>query len=1804
MTENVDDIGEGVVDWGAFEKQEDYDPKHQVDEAIGTLSSVIGQCESSAKLSQITSVNNKALAASYHTPTSPQDIETQLRAWEKSDPSVKKFANEILVGGVQVLIREGMPLIFIEAWSYTIVNAMTGNQAVPAQYKKLTKDQQTAFNTLMGYSDFKGKLLSNAFTLAEITMLAKGFSEGDSSLRNIHDKALMTAFYEALEKGQKPTEAAQDAYLKVDFSTVSKGMIELIQGLSGYNPAQFTPHIPTSAKDIENQLKAWEEHDPSVTKFANEILSGGIQVLVGEGVSLVFIEAWVYTVINAMTGNLTIPVEYQGLTQSQKNAFDILTGYSDFMSKLKANSFSVAEVSDIAGDFAKGDSSLRNAQDKALMTAFHTNLQAGQDLKTAAQNAYSVVKASTVTNGMNALVQGLSGYSPSDFTPHTPETIQDLEAELKSWEAADSKVKAFADAVYSKIQTLEGAKLGLTSIEAWVYAALSNITKDSTYYNDFQGLSKQEKSDFSTLSGMSDFSSKLAQSAFDTTTVTAVAKSFSDGAISLKNSNDHSLMQDFYTNLQAGQDLKTAAQNAYAKVDYKGVSQTMNLLVEGLSGYSLFPSSPKQLADAIVDNIGVNKANLITNLKVMMGGIESTVSQDEKNYLKGFQPFIDQGQIVKDKEGEYSFDPHVLLPSVTNSITMLVGIDKKSFAESMAASLVSYLKGVASQIDPIQKFPYDKDLFKAKIVALDAADTQLLINELYLKLDMGAAPVLSQITTCTFPVEKSSPFEPKQAPNIGMDMMDPYVQINYSKEISIFPDQPLKLEPSIKSSEAVPFSPWWQILGNAQAYNELIQVTDEGTAPTANPPTLPMDVVQALYQRNPNLFPTFGGSIEVQTPSTPEIFNANILLKDGTLTVGNYVGPVMSEIIGNPQPTASQGTYYVGSTGMGILFSNPELYFLGSDANWQGHTLSFSPGHEVLVELYGESSPFYTNGSLTPQGTMTPTGQHSVVYQQCSSDGSSVTTPVVKNSPYMPVFTHGTAPKISIDTPDATITGISTFHHASGGWQQVGSPIATGKTPEGQLFRLEVKTSVGKEYFTVYTDQPQSFTLASSAIKKIVPDDTTFSTKSNDAAQFIHYSDAAKLATKQGDPLPEVDKMNWFAATMRVANSAGAPNELVGAVGTGDLVTVVAKLPAVTVAGIADPLQENFGLPLDKGASFVPISGDVKTAGMESGQSTSQTAYQFYQSSFPGADGNVYMGQLPNNYHTLESAPQEADYASGKLPYYQTLNGVQRIVPVAPQKNSDGTYSVVLSYTDSDHYGLYNAKTQSPTVVTDWMDQASSSQLNGMVSALTDPNLEPNPVVSDQDYSIAQEVETNANTALLAQKLLNLSTSGKLTLSAQQQTQLKQVVATFTTVAEQTMGVVLGSYSWDPKHNMLVSVYGNLMPSGASGDFYNDIGEDIQFTNGYFIHAAATIRQLDPKYFQTPDASTPYVWDTPDPQNIPNQAQYRARIVDALINEVEPNPENAVAAKMFPAGRQIDNDTHMFKSHGWNQPTLDGQDLESTAEAINFCQASAVWNHLQGEASTNQAVANTYALDSAYHLNHAIEGVRAAQTFRCPENKTSMYQDPLASDEMKQYGEAITFSNIAFVRKITSDTYWGPGPKGDILTPLGSACMQGINMLAQSLDAPTSEKLIKTLFSDVYFDSNKDPRTQPDWSQITQSKIFKNASWEDPKTRWGIADIIPTVLPYIARYSPNLALGILDWYREANAKDPTIYVWHLSGNGATSANYILEAENFNQQTEGWVDPVSSADKVQITNYLEQMQSETQAFHILQEQVKA
>ncbi|MCB1110813.1 MAG: hypothetical protein KDK64_07505 [Chlamydiia bacterium] len=1193
-----------------------------------------------------------------------------------------------------------------------------------------------------------------------------------------------------------------------------------------------------------------------------------------------------------------------------------------------------------------------------------------------------------------------------------------------------------------------------------------------------------------------------------------------------------------------------------------------------------FPSTPEELADAIVENIGVNRQALITDLKTYISSLKSTVEQDWKNYMVGFQPFIDSGALVKGSDGNYFYNPHCILPSVVGWIQNQVEADEKGFALSVTASLKSFLAGVASQVDAIAKFPYDRALFEAKVKALDLAQAQEMVDTFYAKLGMGTPPSLDHILSLSFPMEKPSHFAPKQVTNIGMAFLDPYIHINFSTPITVFPKQSLELHPSIQSPEALPLSTWWQILGDAQTYSQLIQVTAAGTAPSVNPPSLAIDVIQKLYQKTPELFPVFGGNIEMQTPKSAPPFNANALLAKGELSVGDLVGPVVTEMAGNFQPNAEQGVYYIGNTGMGIVFSNPETYNVGVDPNnWQGRTLAFKAGAEALIELRGVSSPIFINGPLEPNGTVTPTGQNSVVYQQLQKDGSAVTIPIVKNSPYMPIFTHQTAPRISIDTLGATLTGVTTFAYDQGQWKEMGSAIQTGKTPMGQLFRFEVKTNNGTEVYSIYTSALQSFTLASSALKKIVPDGTTID--QGNASQYIHYSDAVAAAKAQGVTLPPADELHWFSALIRVPGTSSVCNELIGSVDTGDQVSVVSKMPLETVEKLSHPLSEPFGLPLDQGVSWVPLRGDILETAMQGGQSTHQTTYQFYQMPFPQTTQTTYIGQLLNNFQTLKGAPPESDYASGKLPYYQSVIGVERMVPVTPQKSGE----VTLTYTNSNHYGLMNP-TQGPILVTDWMDQATSSELTRMVSALTDPHLAPNPTVSDQDYSIAQETETNANTALIAQKLLSLGVSGKLTLTATQETTLKGVVETFTAAAQETLGNFLGSISWDPKHNLLVSIYGNQMPAGISGDFYNSIGQDLQFTNGYFIHAASSVRLLDPTYFATPDASTPFVWD--QPADTPNQAQYRARIVDALINEVEPRPTNAHTKDMFPAGRQLDNETHMFKSHGWNQPTLDGQDLESTAEAINFCRASAVWCNLQAQGAQDSGIQKSYAEDRDYHLNHAIEAVRAVQTFRLPENPTSIYQDPLVAKEMQQYGEEITFTNIAFVRKITSDTYWGPGPKDDALSPLGAACMQGINMLAPVLDAATGEKLVKTLFNEAYYDQSGNPRANPDWSQIVNSQLFTNQGWTDPKSRWGIATVIPTTLPYIARYSPNLATGILNWYANSNKQQPTVYPWHLSGNLATTMNYISEAQHYNAQDSKWVDPVSETESAQVTQYLEKM----------------
>lgn len=1197
------------------------------------------------------------------------------------------------------------------------------------------------------------------------------------------------------------------------------------------------------------------------------------------------------------------------------------------------------------------------------------------------------------------------------------------------------------------------------------------------------------------------------------------------------------------------------------------------------------PTTPQGLAEGIIQNIGPNRENLITNLKQIFNGILITVEGDKKNYLKGFQPYIDKGQITVHSDGSLTYDPHSLLPSVVNNIQSLIAADQKSFSSSFSTALKGYLVGVGSQINPIQNFPYDKDTYQAAIDALTEQETQVFIDTFYTQLQMGTPPVLSKLQQNVFPSSSPSPFEPKTLVNQGFDAMDSYISLNLTDPISLFPDQGPTLSPSIAS---LPFSSWWEVLGNQSSKMVGLQVLDDSSTPSVAPPSLNLQTIQALYQKTPSLFPMYGSNIENMTEGAlaPGV-NANIFLKEGTLAAGNTVFLVGGAINGNPQPNGNPGIYNVGNTGTGLVFSNPESYLNGKDVNWKGYTLTFQPGSEALAELGSTSSPIFQNGPLNPHGTITPTGENSIVYQQQNDNGETVTIPVVKNSPYLSVYTHDTAPQVFFNTLGSQISGVSTFAYQNDEWVQQGNAITSGTTPQGQLFRVEISGVKPTSYFTLYTDQPQSFTLTSSFNKRIVPDGTEIPTPQ--MPQYIAYTEAKAAAEKAGITLPTADEMNWFAATIQVPEEGGAPNRLVGCNSAGNQVMAVAKIPAAQ-ATLADDAEESLldlppNLPIDRGVGFLPLQSDFKGVGASANGVFNQTVMTFYPTQFPGASSETYMGQLLNNFQHLNNAPDEPPF------YYQTMCGVMRMVPFSPSKTAEGTYSATFAYETSENYGLYDPETLKPTSPVDWMESASEETLQLLVGALTDPHLIPSSLIWDQDYSLSQQIQTNVQTALEAKTLLDLATAKKLTLTPQQITTLTNVQAQFLADAKERLGVFLGSLSWDPKHHLLVSIYGNEQ---GSGDFYNNLGEDLQFTNGYMIHSAAMIRMLDPSYFETPDATTPYVWDTPTPGSIPNQAMYRARIVDALLQEVDPSE----TTPQFPRGRQLDNETHLFKSHGWNIPTLGGQDLESTAEAINFSRGGALWNHLQAEGTTDPTIKQQYETDRNVQLNHGVLGTQAAQTFRNPAHPQSIYLDPLADPVLKEYGVDSTLSNITFVRQRTSDTYWGPGPKGFALAPLGATTMQGINMLGETLDKANAEKIVETFFYDVFHAQDKTLRETPDWSQITQSTIFQNVGWQkEPPVQTAIAVIFMTTLPFLARYSPNLSLAILSWYNQEHATNPKVFQWHPGDNLAVVMNYILQNKAANEKDPLWKDPVTESQMAEIKTALFSMmgQSDTESF---------
>ena len=550
-------------------------------------------------------------------PTTVQDLENQLTklATTAPDRNVKALA-AVFLTEIETLVGKNLSLITIEAWEYAATIAkLTTNSEYWIGFSNLTASEKPLFTTATGITDFESKLSSHSFTTTETTEIAKAFSDGTLSLQNANDLKFMQTFYSNLQKGQQPKAAEENAYTTVPRSSVSQAMQTFITGIVNPNPLPFNPHTPTSIQDLESQITklATTAPDRNVKALAAVFLTE-IQTLAGKNLSLTTIEAWEYAAtIAKLTTNSEYWIGFSNLTASEKPLFTTATGITDFESKLSSHSFTTTETTEIAKAFFDGSISLENVNDTKFMQAFYSELQKGQQPKAAEENAYTTVPRSSVSQAMQTFITGIANPSPTPppFTPHVPTTIEDLKSELSQFANQGASCKTLADATLKEVTTLQGKSLSLTTVESWAYAAIiGKMTSDSQYSTGFASLNPSEQQQFKTLTGIDDFNGKLSSHSFSTAETTEIAKTFSDGSISLENENDTKFMQAFYSNLHSGQDPKTAAQNAYKTVPSSSVSQTMQSFIQGLSNYAPTPPTPSPFPspfkeDTVVDSVTV-----------------------------------------------------------------------------------------------------------------------------------------------------------------------------------------------------------------------------------------------------------------------------------------------------------------------------------------------------------------------------------------------------------------------------------------------------------------------------------------------------------------------------------------------------------------------------------------------------------------------------------------------------------------------------------------------------------------------------------------------------------------------------------------------------------------------------------------------------------------------------------------------------------------------------------------------------------------------------------------------------------------------------------------------------------------------------------------------------------------------------------------------------------------------------------------------------------------------------------------------
>ena len=148
---------------------------------------------------------------------------------------MKALASAVL-NEVRSLEGKGLSLTSIESWAYAaMIGKMTANSKYSIGLANLIPPEQTLFKTLSGINQFQGKLSSHSFSIADVTDIAKSFSDETLSLQNPNDEKFMQIFYSNLQAGQGPTIAAQNAYTTVPSYLVSQALQTFIAGLTDTN---------------------------------------------------------------------------------------------------------------------------------------------------------------------------------------------------------------------------------------------------------------------------------------------------------------------------------------------------------------------------------------------------------------------------------------------------------------------------------------------------------------------------------------------------------------------------------------------------------------------------------------------------------------------------------------------------------------------------------------------------------------------------------------------------------------------------------------------------------------------------------------------------------------------------------------------------------------------------------------------------------------------------------------------------------------------------------------------------------------------------------------------------------------------------------------------------------------------------------------------------------------------------------------------------------------------------------------------------------------------------------------------------------------------------------------------------------------------------------------------------------------------------------------------------------------------------------------------------------------------------------